>query len=386
MVFADVTCGSQPVPATGRLPWTVSIMKESWPKKSLRSMIFRVIELSPLPRFFSAWSPDEIRILMVHDVRPPEDHLTEPHLRTGMDVDAFVANLRALRRSYEFISMDEAVAMLEGHLEWRPGRVALTFDDSLKCHATVSAPVLAEMGIPAIFYLSTDVINTRGHYWFHRVKYALAKARTGEAEISVSKGRRIKIHARRPMSTYWEELARTLQWLPASERDAAVLSIEEQLGAAIGAQEACFGGGILTWDDARALRACSMTLGSHTVTHPNLALLSSEEIRRELTSSRERIQSECESPCDHLCYPCGCDTATARRVAKDLGFRSAVLSGPHELNTRACDRYGLSRHGLPDEPHKAPYMLSGMHDRIHRGIRDARELVAALSRRMRRLF
>jgi len=89
------------------------------------------------------------------------------------------------------------------------------------------------------------------------------------------------------------------------------------------------------WDELRALADRGVEIGSHTVSHPHLPRLSTEEIRRELRESRRRIEDELGRPCRVLAYPYGeyderCVTE-ARAAGYEFaftapGFRTSKLS------------------------------------------------------------
>ena len=48
-----------------------------------------------------------------------------------------------------------------------------------------------------------------------------------------------------------------------------------------------------------------MTLGSHTVSHRNLAELSKSEARSEMSHSKETLERELGVTCEHFCAPRG---------------------------------------------------------------------------------
>ena len=52
--------------------------------------------------------------------------------------------------------------------------IAVTFDDDLPSHAAEALPVLAEMGIPAAFFLSGRVLRGTGPYWFQPLDALIA--------------------------------------------------------------------------------------------------------------------------------------------------------------------------------------------------------------------
>ncbi|HEY8787256.1 MAG TPA: polysaccharide deacetylase family protein, partial [Candidatus Limnocylindria bacterium] len=61
----------------------------------------------------------------------------------------------------------------------------------------------------------------------------------------------------------------------------------------------------MNWDELRDHAARGIAVGSHTVSHPHLTKLSDDELRRELTESKEQIEDRLRRQCDDLAYPYG---------------------------------------------------------------------------------
>jgi len=289
----------------------------------------------------------EVGFVVMHGVHPPRWTATIRPPSSSIGLDDLDTNLRALGRDYSVISIDEGTEMLAGRIPFRPRCVVLTFDDSLKCHLDVVAPMLVRLGLTATFFLSTEIIDSRRPYWWLRVDYALAKSRQ-PAEAAA-------------------ELKRHLRVTPAVERDAVVAALEEESGARLQDSLSDFPfADILTWSEVRRLHAMSMTIGSHTVTHSNLALLPPDEVRFELHESRDRLERVLGVPCRHCCYPYGSHTSEVREVARTCGYTSAVTTRGPGWNPASVSRWELRRFTVPGEPYKLPYMLSGLEEVINR--------------------
>lgn len=69
-----------------------------------------------------------------------------------------------------------------------------------------------------------------------------------------------------------------------------------------------------------------LTLGSHGVSHANLALATPEQARYELTASRERLEDRLGVTVDSFCYPEGGCTPRVEALAAEV-YRSAVIAG-----------------------------------------------------------
>jgi peptidoglycan/xylan/chitin deacetylase (PgdA/CDA1 family) len=92
---------------------------------------------------------------------------------------------------------------------------------------------------------------------------------------------------------------------------------------------------MMTWEQARQLVGQGHIVGSHTVSHPNLAHLEDEpELRFELEESKRRLGQELASPAIHFSYPCPILqphwSARSTQICRELGYRTAVTtnSGP----------------------------------------------------------
>jgi peptidoglycan/xylan/chitin deacetylase (PgdA/CDA1 family) len=80
------------------------------------------------------------------------------------------------------------------------------------------------------------------------------------------------------------------------------------------------------WSDLRELRAAGFELGAHTVTHPRLTQLPPAAVRHELSSARSDLQQQLGGEVDHLAYPFGLVNDMVRRIAEDVGYRSACTT------------------------------------------------------------
>lgn len=62
----------------------------------------------------------------------------------------------------------------------------------------------------------------------------------------------------------------------------------------------------MTWDQARQMQQSGLVeFGSHTCSHARLRKISDEEIKRELSQSKQIIEEKLAVPCSSFCYPFG---------------------------------------------------------------------------------
>jgi peptidoglycan/xylan/chitin deacetylase (PgdA/CDA1 family) len=122
----------------------------------------------------------------------------------------------------------------------------------------------------------------------------------------------------------------------------------------------------MTWDQARALVAAGMSVGSHGVTHRALSRLPEDEQRAELVDSKRLLESEVGREVSALAYPYGWPgayDATTGRLARDAGYRAAFTAHEGVNLPGPTDPFALRRLGVgfADSPglHRARWALHG---------------------------
>ncbi len=80
----------------------------------------------------------------------------------------------------------------------------------------------------------------------------------------------------------------------------------------------------------RALAARGHAIGSHSTTHPNIAFLSEEQARIELSESKRRLEGVLGAPVVHFSYLCPALSphwkASTVQMCRELGYQTAVTT------------------------------------------------------------
>lgn len=136
----------------------------------------------------------------------------------------------------------------------------------------------------------------------------------------------------------------------------------------------------LTWRELRELADHGVEIGSHTVDHPDLTLLDTAAIERELRRSRELLEQGLSRPVRCFAYPFGRFDRRSRDAAAAL--YDAAFSDRLGLARRSDDRWALPRvetfylRGTPS--------LAAVADRRFAGYLALRNLPRRLRRWLRR--
>ena len=98
--------------------------------------------------------------------------------------------------------------------------------------------------------------------------------------------------------------------------------------------------GFATWEQLVEMARDAFTIGSHTVHHSYLPLVSEERAREEIVQSKQLIEARLGRPVRYLSYPIGGFTPAAQALAREAGYRAACTTN------RAASRAGLDRYAL----------------------------------------
>ncbi|NLX62439.1 MAG: polysaccharide deacetylase family protein [Tissierellia bacterium] len=75
-----------------------------------------------------------------------------------------------------------------------------------------------------------------------------------------------------------------------------------------------------------------MEIGSHTITHIDARYSPNETILKQYKESKEFLEGVIGNKVEHFCYPIGAVTEYARKVLKDLGYKTAVRTSYGRAN------------------------------------------------------
>jgi peptidoglycan/xylan/chitin deacetylase (PgdA/CDA1 family) len=255
-------------------------------------------------------------------------------------------------------TLDDLTAGLKGAGPLPAKTVVVTFDDGYVDNYELALPVLNHYGIPATFYVTAGHIDSAAAPWYMRLRHAFM--RTTKRSWSWPERPADII----PLTTALERRAafayatRRCVRLKTRSRECLVVRIEQELGTTTGLRGSDY---LMSWPQLRSLVSQGHTVGSHTLTHPNMALLDPEDCGSELTGSKKILDERLPLPVRHFSYPNPAlspewnhgTTALTRRA----GYETAVINTQGNIGT-TVDRFALKRLSVPEDPREFESKLS----------------------------
>jgi len=222
-------------------------------------------------------SSNQLRVLLYHDIDPRNQA-------------SFAAQMRWLKKSWNFVSAEQFAAMVSGQEPILGRNLLLTFDDGFASNRVVAEEVLNPMGIKALFFVMSDFVGLED----------VDEARDFIAQNILPGTRAAELPA------HWRNMG---------------------------------------WTDLEALLQAGHCIGGHTRTHARLSQLKTlSDLEREIISGSDVLEQRLGVSIEHFAYTFG-DLASFSVQALAMARRRYrfVYSGLRGDNARGAESYALRR-------------------------------------------
>lgn len=284
-------------------------------KREQMSRVFGALGLSRAVGALRSVIVRDLRVLAYHRVLPRFDEQTfafDVELVSAFQAE-FEWQMAYLARHFQPVSCQQVVDALY-HGKALPRRaVMVTFDDGFRDNYEVAFPVLKRLGMPALFFLSTGYIGGKQLFWFDRVVHLLLRSTVPslrldalDLTLKLPNNANIRRDAAR-------QVLRRLKLASDSDRLHVLRQLETAADMLVDEAEIAMGLP-MTWAQAREMAQAGMEFGSHTVTHPILAMADAKQLRMELEASKADIERATGQPVRALAYPVGGANAVNAQV------------------------------------------------------------------------
>jgi len=263
----------------------------------------------------------------------------------------FAAHVEVLARRARPLRLDQLPTAAAPDGEPTRRGVVVTFDDGYANNLLVARPLLARHGVPATVFVVSTQLDRGGELWWDELAAMVLQPGDLPPRLELVIDDVVVVRDLGAAVAYppdewradhtWRDgdpapSARMSLYLQLWQRlwtvdDASRRRALRELGRWAGVQsEPRETHRTLTIAELGSLSADGLvTIGSHTETHPLLTSLPHDSIRRELVSSRARLESVLENPIRSFSYPFGAHDDGVVAAVAGSGYDTAVTGRPH---------------------------------------------------------
>ncbi len=122
--------------------------------------------------------------------------------------------------------------------------------------------------------------------------------------------------------------------------------------------------GFMTWPQVKDIASNGFTIGSHTMHHTYLPMVSHEKAQQELAESKRTLEMQLGRTIEWLSYPVGGYTEAVQALARGLGYRGACTTN-RGIHKWKIDLYALRRIKMTEADQRPLFLrvkLSGFYD------------------------
>ncbi|SFN00202.1 polysaccharide deacetylase family protein [Dokdonella immobilis] len=293
----------------------------------------------------------DLRILAYHRVLAVDEERFDFDLElVSADPGQFREQMRLLKRRFNPVRFGDVVTAMETGKRLPPRPVVVSFDDGYDDNYRIAFPILRELGVPAMFFVSTGHIESGlpfSYDWFVYMLCCTPATHLRIVELEIDQDLPATRSQRRSLAV---DLLDRMKGLDARTQDGIVTKLETEWSMPRAAGHAdCRP---MNWAQLREMHAAGMEIGSHGVWHNMLAKLPDGTMREEVEGSRRTLERELEAPVDVISYPVGGRDAFDDQVvttAKAAGYKlgCSYVSGTSPVPRQP--QFDL--HRLPVERH-----------------------------------
>ena len=264
--------------------------------------------------------------------------------------DVFERQMRQLRDAFRLLRLEDLETRVDasGRLDLAEPAALVTFDDGYRDNATIAAPILRSLGIPAALFVTTGFVGPpRALPWWDRVAHAVQASNQAVLHLDRPEPATIELAGDRSQAVSALITPQIAAGWRADEADLAHL--EEQAGIDRAARDVAAARLFLNPEELAELAAGphpTFQIGAHTHTHRLLNGLSPNELADEFKRPKAILEKWIGQSIGAVAYPYGglgaFDSATKER-ARAAGYAFGFGLDPQPVRPGAFDRWGLPR-------------------------------------------
>lgn len=115
-------------------------------------------------------SKNVFTILLYHGVTDVTSKGIENCSGKHINKDVFLSQMRYVKKCMNVLSIDEMIHIYKNKLKIPKNSIIITFDDGFRNNYEIAAPILDDLDVPTIFYITSGVINNQDMFWVDEIE------------------------------------------------------------------------------------------------------------------------------------------------------------------------------------------------------------------------
>jgi peptidoglycan/xylan/chitin deacetylase (PgdA/CDA1 family) len=293
-------------------------------KVVLRRLAKSVLATSTGWKFSAPLRAGHVVALMYHRINPD---IVDEIAFSGLAATKFREQMLWLKKNCTPIWPEEILDAAKISSRIRPP-VVVTFDDGYRDYHDRAYPILDELKIPAVVFLSTQYIDSSALIWTEAVHRSVMMSARLQIEVPWSAGIVESLATSDLKRAFIRTVKLHLKGIRNEARKTELAALFHALD--VPCPEQGLDRQMLTWDEVRSTFS-GTRYGGHSHTHPILSQLSPSEVEIEIETCKNRLQAETGVEPELFAYPNGREVDFNTDIKDSLrrnGFKMAFSTVP----------------------------------------------------------
>jgi len=272
-------------------------------------------------RFFKK---GKVKILCFHDIAEgyPDN------LSIVETPEIFEEQISYINANFKILSLDKAVDLFMSEEKLKEDVYALTFDDCYKGFLKYALPICKKYNAPFATFIATGPINTHKPLIYDCLRIFVFKTPKKYVDLRLIGLGKYSLKSSKEKINFINTIMDHL-----NKKNKGVSNdlqcIADKLEVRITGKDV--DKMLLSLEHITMLANDGVTIGAHTVNHPKLTNLSSEDGFNEIINSKMQLEWVLDKKVDFFSYPFGDQTSFSEKVAEQVqnaGFKAAFTLEP----------------------------------------------------------
>ena len=272
-----------------------------------------------------------LTILLYHGVSVHKSIGIENYASKHIDLDSFVSQMNFVKKNSNVISIDEVVDIYNNNGFFPKNAVVVTFDDGFENNSTVAAPVLDDLKIPAIFYITAGIVNTNIMFWVDQLEDVINFTKSKNISLNLEKkvsfslsSKKEKLNSLHQIKSFCKLSTKTKKDQILSELISAC-SFEPNVNHSPNYNK-------INWKQLIEMDQNPLfTIGGHSLYHDILSSLSVKKMHQDVKMSIELLEYKLNHKVEHYSYPEGQNEHFNDEII-DFLMKNGVKSSPSAIH------------------------------------------------------
>lgn len=258
-------------------------------------------------------------ILTYHRIVENKNQIDSEINSISVTTKTFERQIKLLKKKFNLVSIEEILKINNKYKK----NLAITFDDGYKDNLTHAVPILEKYEVPATIYITTRFLENKLDMWWYEIEKIIWQKDKLDFNF-LNKKYYFEIKEENNKKKCYKKLSllfKSLNYFDQNKLLEQITKTKERIQ---------FKDKILNKSDLIQLnQRKNITIGSHTHTHANLAILSDNDCKKELLNSKKILENILNKEIVHFAFPYGSKKDAGLResnLVKEAGYQTAVTT------------------------------------------------------------